>query len=295
MREQGEALYDFLMADEIGALFTASLEQVIHENKNNQARVRLRLKVRNQSQKFSALPFELLRATTKNYGYLARHENVAFVRDLTADPERKFEWQTPLRLLLLTASPQEYGYDPLDLEAEKKKIFDSTRLLRRKGWLRIETLDHVTPTQLEQLAPAKYDLIHYVGHGTINAETQSNCLVLEEEDKTAALVDADYVGQVLRKFSPQLVFLNACKTGEGEEAGVFLNIARELVRGAGAAVIAHQYYVSDFGGVVFSEAFYQAFAETLSPEFALSRARQTLASTSEALASDWASPVYFVQ
>ncbi len=295
MRSEGEALYRFLMAGEVGNLFTASLEQVIHENQTGKTRVMLRLKARNQSKKFSSLPFEILRNTEKNYGYLARHDYVSLVRDLTADPERKLQWQPPLRLLVLTASPNEYGYSTLDIAAEKNKIMHSTRLLRRKGWLRIQTLERVTPARLEKLAPGRFDLIHFVGHGTINAKTQSNCLVLEEAGHHAALADADYLGQLLRRFSPQLVFLNACKTGEGAEQGVFINLARELERTTGATVIAHQYQISDYGGIVFGETFYRVFAETLSPEFALNRARQEVAATSDTLAGDWASPVYFAQ
>jgi hypothetical protein len=295
MRLQGEALYQFLLAGEVGNLFTASLEQVVHENKFGKARVMLRVKARNQSQKFSGLPFEILRNKEKNYGYLARHEYVSLVRDLTADPGRALQWQPPLRLLVLTASPKEYGFGKLDLAAEKNKIVQSTRLLRRKGWLRLHTLDHVTPGRLEKMRAGRFDLIHFVGHGTIAAQTQSNCLVLEDAEHHAALADADYLGQLLRRFSPQLVFLNACKTGEGAEEGVFINMARELERTTGAVVIAHQYQISDYGGVVFGETFYRVFAETLSPEFALNRARQELSATRDALASDWASPVYFVQ
>ncbi|MCI0696860.1 CHAT domain-containing protein [candidate division KSB1 bacterium] len=120
-------------------------------------------------------------------------------------------------------------------------------------------------------------------------------MVFEGSGGEPDLVDAERLGQRLRQIGPRLILLNACATGEGIEKGAFINIGRELQRTTGAAVIAQQYSISDLGGILLSDAFYKTFAETLSPELALNRARQIIAGIGDTLPSDWASPVYFIR
>ena len=289
MRLLGEQLFEFVMAGEVGNLLEASLENTTHADKM------LRLKIRNEASNFDTLPFELLRDSGKDLGFFALNTHVSIVRDLTADPNRELTWELPIRLLIILASPKGFEYSPLDLEAEKRKIQDSARLLRRKGWLKTTILERASAKALEGLPHPRYDIIHFVGHGIISQESQSNCLVLEDANRAPELVNAELMGQKLRQYTPKLILLNACKTAEGTEHGVFLNIAHELQRATGAVVIAHQFAISDYGGIVFSDAFYKAFAETLSAELAVSRARQRIAGTTDTLPSDWASPVYFIQ
>jgi hypothetical protein len=289
MRRLGESLYDFLMAGEIGKVLQESLDYAERENKI------LRLCFRSESAAYDGLPFELLRNTVKDYGYLGLHSHLSIVRDLTADPSRELQWTLPIRLLVLMASPVGNGYGPLEVQAEKDKIVKSTRLLQRKGWLRLQVMDHITRSQLESLPPRSFDIIHFVGHGTIDEASRSNCLVFEGSAGEPDLVDAERLGQRLRQIGPGLILLNACATGEGIEKGAFVNVGRELQRTTGAAVIAQQYSISDLGGILLSDAFYKTFAETLSPELALNRARQIIAGAGDTLPSDWASPVYFIR
>ncbi len=289
MRRLGESLYDFLMAGEVGNVLQASLDYAERENKI------LRLCFRSESAAYDGLPFELLRNTAKDYGYLGLHSHLSIVRDLTADPSAEMEWRLPIRLLVLMASPVGNGYGPLDVQAEKNKIIKSTRMLQRKGWLRLQVIDHITRPQLERLLPNSFDIIHFVGHGTIDEASQSNCLVFEGSAGEPDLVDAERLGQRLRQIGPRLILLNACATGEGIEKGAFVNVGRELQRTTGAAVIAQQYSISDLGGILLSDAFYKTFAGTLSPELALNRARQIIAGAGDTLPSDWASPVYFIR
>lgn len=289
MRLLGESLYDFLMAAEIGNVLQASLDYAERENKI------LRLRFRSESAAYDGLPFELLRNTVKDYGYLGLHRHLSIVRDLSADHSRELQWTLPIRLLVLMASPIGNGYGPLNVQSEKDKIIKSTRLLQRKGWLRLQVIDHITRSRLESLPPSSFDIIHFVGHGTVDQASQSNCLVFEGSAGEPDLVDAERLGQRLRQIGPRLILLNACATGEGIEKGAFINIGRELQRTTGAAVIAQQYSISDLGGIVLSDAFYKTFAETLSPELALNRARQIIAGAGDTLPSDWASPVYFIR
>jgi hypothetical protein len=289
MRALGESLYEFLMADEVGTVFESSLEKAVSANKI------LRLRLRNDNDSFANLPFEILRHAVKDYGYLGLHNHLSIVRDRTADPNPELQWTFPIRLLLLLASPAGNGYLPLDVQTEKNKIIHSTRLLQRRGWLQMQVIDRVTSAKLESLPPNSFDIIHFVGHALIDAATQSNCLVFEDAAGNEDLIDAERLGQRLRQINPRLIILNACATGEGVEKGVFVNIGRELQRTTGAAVIAQQFSTSDLGGIILSDAFYQNFAMTLSPELALNRARPLIAANGDTLPSDWASPVYFTR
>ncbi len=289
MRTLGESLYDFLMAGEVGNILQASLDYAERENKI------LRVGFRSESAAYDGLPFELLRNTVKDYGYLGLHSHLSIVRDLTADPNPELHWAMPIRLLVIMASPVGNGYGPLDVQAEKDKIIKSTRLLQRKGWLKLQVIDHVTRPQLERLLPNSFDIIHFVGHGTLDEASRSNCLVFEGSAGEPDLVDAERLGQRLRQIGPRLILLNACATGEGIEKGAFVNVGRELQRTTGAAVIAQQYSISDLGAILLSDAFYKTFGETLSPELALNRARQIIAGAGDTLPSDWVSPVYFIR
>jgi hypothetical protein len=289
MRKLGESLYEFIMAGEVGSIFEASLENAVNEGRI------LRLRIRSESANFDGLPLEMLRNSVKDYGYLALHNHLSIVRDLTADPSPELHWELPLRLLVLMASPIGGAYPSLNVQDEKRKILHGTRLLQRKGWLKLKVIDHVTHALLEGLPANSFDVIHFVGHGIIDPNTQSNCLVFEDQSGEPDEIDAEYFGQRARQIGPKLILLNACVTGEGTEKGVFINIARELQRTTGAVVIAQQYSISDYGGIVFSDAFYKTFAQTLSPELALNRARQIIAGTMNTLPSDWVSPVYFIR
>lgn len=289
MRRTGESLYEFVMANELGSIFEQSLGIAANERKI------LRLRIRNESTSFADLPFEILRNSTKNFGYLGLHGNISIIRDLTADPDNKIEWSLPLRMLVLIASPSSGGFKPLNVKSEIKKIRKSTYLLKRKGWLRLNILENTTHSQLEKLPEDSFDIVHFIGHGTIDSATQSNCLVLEGPDGKADEVQAEYFGQRLRHIGPKLILLNACETGTGMKGDVFINIARELQRTTNAVVVAQQYLVSDTGGIVFSEAFYKSFAKTLSPEYALVQARKFVASMRNTLPSDWVSPVFFIK
>lgn len=303
VRRLGEALYDFIMAGEVGSDFVASLEKAAAENKI------LRLRLRNETKNFAGLPFELVRNLAKDYGYLGLLPHFSLVRALTADPAAEWRWSPPLRLLVLLASPEsalspitKARYSTLEVEAEKNQILHNTRSLKRKGWLQLTIVDHADRAKIESLPTNSFDVVHFVGHGEIDTRTEyghrthSNNLVLEGKPGEADLIHAENFAHLLRRLGPpRLVFLNACVTGEGIEKNAFVNIGAELQRITGASVIAHQFEVSDYGGILLSDAFYKNFAETFSPELALIHARQSINEVHDTLPSDWVSPVYFIK
>ena len=86
----------------------------------------------------------------------------------------------PLRVLALVSAPE--GFPPLDAKAERRKLDDALAPLVNSGALLVEWLDSATPSELELRISRSDELhvIHYIGHGAYDANTESGILVLED-------------------------------------------------------------------------------------------------------------------
>ena len=75
----------------------------------------------------------------------------------------------------------------------------------------------------------------------------------------------------------RLIFLNACQGAQGGRSDPFAGVAQRLVQQGAPAVLAMQFPVSDAAAIALAQAFYQALADGLPADTALSQARKAIA------------------
>ena len=89
----------------------------------------------------------------------------------------------------------------------------------------------------------------------------------------------------------RLIFLNTCQGAQGGRSDPFAGMAQRLVQQGLPAVLAMQFPVSDAAATALSQAFYQALADGLPADSALSEARKAIAAHGNE--REWATPVLF--
>ena len=89
----------------------------------------------------------------------------------------------------------------------------------------------------------------------------------------------------------RLIFLNACQGAQGGRSDPFAGVAQRLAQQGAPAVLAMQFPVTDGAAIALSQAFYQALADGLPADTALSEARKAIAAQGNPL--EWATPVLF--
>ena len=100
-------------------------------------------------------------------------EEIHLVRNvLTAIPASPIlPTQGPLKILVVTAQP--ISFDKLSVAEETQVIERGFKSLVDDGLVSIDVVARVTPSQLHQhLLTGKFNIVHFIGHGTFNEQTQ---------------------------------------------------------------------------------------------------------------------------
>ena len=148
------------------------------------------------------------------------------------------------------------------------------------------------PALQARLRRGPVDLLHFVGHGFFDAQTNTGGLVFENELGGHEIATAETLSMLLHDHEAlRLVFLNTCQGAQGGRSDPFAGIAQRLVQQGVPAVLAMQFPVSDAAAAALSQAFYQALADGLPADSALSEARKAIAARGNE--REWATPVLF--
>ena len=94
--------------------------------------------------------------------------------------------------------------------------------------------------------------------------------------------------------SLRLVLLNSCEGGKGSAQDVFSSTAAILVRRGIPAVVAMQYAITDQAAMEFPRAFYEALADGLSVDAAVTEARKAV-SLAVANTVEWGTPLLYIR
>lgn len=276
-------------------LFPGEIRRLYDGARAVQPNGRLNLVFTSQVSWMADLPWEFVYDPNRKT-FLAVSE-VNFTRNvLTAIPaERGDALDRKLRILVIVAQP--LGMAHLSVDEETAVIKSGFSRLTEAGIADVEVLLDATPALLHRtLETMDYDIVHFIGHGSYDAESDLGYLFFESEDgRELTRVDSDVLRQIICRRGIRLLVLNACETGRGGIADFNRGVAPALVAGGVPAVIANQYSVLDVSATAFARHFYWALGQGQTLGDAAREARVSVNYSISGEAIDWAVPVVFAR
>jgi outer membrane protein assembly factor BamB len=286
VREVGQQLFQALFSGPVYGMYRASLGMAQQRGK------RLRVVLRLTAPELAALPWETL-FDPETDAYLCRQEPL--VRHVpapyTADP---VEARPPLRILGMVASPR--GLPLLDVEAEKDHLAEALAEPMAEGLVEVVWIPEATWEGVHaQLLAGEWHVLHFVGHGDYDVQTDEGVLALVGADGRADLVDARRLADLLGEAqpTPQLVVLNSCSSGQAGVNDLFSGTAATLARCGISAVAAMQFSISDAAAIAFARGFYTAIAHGRDVDEAARSGRISILGAQGSL--EWVTPVLYVR
>lgn len=223
-------------------------------------------------------------------------EEIHLVRNvLTAIPPSAFPLRRgPLRILVASAQP--VGAGQLSIDQEVEVIRRGFKALEDCGLAKITTLARATPTQLlGHLATGNYSVVHIIGHGVFDDDTQIGAIIMEDDRGGSLPLGERSVREILCKRGVSLVFLNSCQSGAGGRKDLHKGIAQALVSHGLPAAVANQYSVLDSSATSFAQHFYWSLAHGMSIGQAACDARIAVNCSMQGEPIDWAVPVVYAR
>jgi hypothetical protein len=214
------------------------------------------------------LPWELLH---DGHGYLFEGAKPTRIRRRLPNPKSRdvSVVGTPIRILLVTARPEDDACGYIDYRASALPLVEATEALG--GLVHIHVLDPPTLLALrKELGRARrarepYHVVHFDGHGIYDRHAGLGGLCFEDprdadrlEKRRHVTVYTSELGPLLRDHRIPLVFLEACQTAQAEQASE--SVASELLKVGVASVVAMSHSVLVETARRFVEGFYQELA-----------------------------------
>ncbi len=216
--------------------------------------------------------------------------NVVTAIPCEAAPPRK----RPLAILVAAAQPA--GLSALSWEAEAEGIRAGLAPLVERGLARVRVERAVTVEALHRLvADGPCDVLHFIGHGTWDAERRSGSLLLESASGGVAPVEAPVLRALLSGRGLSLVVLNACLSARGSRGDLARGVAPALVAAGIPAVVANQFSVLDAAALVFARELYRSLALGRPLGDATREARLAVRCDAACGPVDWAVPVVYAR
>jgi tetratricopeptide (TPR) repeat protein len=285
VQDFGRGLFESLLVGDVRTRYEMSLSEARRQGKG------LRLKLRIHPSELAVLPWEFLYDAERDR-YPSLSSNTPLVRYLDLpQPVEPLRVSPPLRVLGMVTSP--LGLDPLDVEHEKRLVEEAIKGLREGGLLELTWLEGQTWRHLQRaMRRGPWHVFHFVGHGGFDAATEEGALALSNDAGQMHLLRATGLAELLDDHYPlRLVFLNSCEGARGSESDAFSSTAATLVRRGVPAVVAMQYEITDRAAIEFSRDFYEALADSLPVDAAVTEARAAVSMDS---ILEWGTPVLYM-
>ncbi|MBA3792013.1 MAG: CHAT domain-containing protein, partial [Rubrobacter sp.] len=286
VQDFGRSLFDALLAGEVRTRYEVSLREARRQNRG------LRLKLRIQPPELAVLPWEFLYdAERDRYPCLSNKTPLVRYLDLP-EPVEPVRVSPPLRVLGMVTSPQ--GLAPLDVEHEKRLVEEALKELRTGGLVELTWLEGQTWRHLQRrMRLGEWHIFHFIGHGGFDPATEEGAIALAGEDGRLNLLRARSLAELLNDHYPlRLAFLNSCEGARGNDSDAFSSTAATLVRCGIPAVVAMQYEITDKAAIEFSRDFYEAVADGLPIDAAVTEARAAVSMDSML---EWGTPVLYMR
>jgi tetratricopeptide (TPR) repeat protein len=285
VQDFGRSLFESLLVGDVRTRYEMSLSEARRQGKG------LRLKLRIQPSELAVSPWEFLYDAQRDR-YPSLSSNTPLVRYLDLpQPAEPLRISPPLRVLGMVTSP--LGLEPLNIEHEKRLVEEATRGLREGGLLELTWLEGQTWRHLQRaMRRGPWHVLHFVGHGGFDAATEEGALALSDDAGHMHLLRARGLAELLDDHYPlRLVFLNSCEGASGSESSAFSSTAATLVRRGVPAVVAMQYEITDRAAIEFARDFYEAVADGLPVDAAVTEARAAVSMDSML---EWGTPVLYM-
>ncbi len=159
-------------------------------------------------------------------------------------------------------------------------------------------VDRLVPPSIEavqrQLLRQEYHILHFLGHGSFDAEAGDSVLLLQDEAGQPQVVSGQNFSTLVRDHcSLRLALLNACQGAEAAVGDAYSGVAQRLVRDGIPAVIAIRTAISDKAGIALARSFYGALADGAAVDTALAEARKAL--FTGGFQTEWGTPVLYMR
>jgi hypothetical protein len=260
-KEDGQRLFHWFFADE-------RLRRAWAEVRGQASYRQIRLRIDAAAPELHALPWEQLRLA----GEAAEDQVLSAARATPFSRYLAGRWypgravlQRPIRILAAIAGPENldaFNLAPIDAEQELSLLRAATAGLDAEL---IVLPQPCTPLALEMALHEGYHVLHFVGHGTVNAQGQAALFLADENNQVQLVRDEALAGVFARQLANsdrsedeqlRLVFLSSCQAGTRSPHNAFAGLAPQLVAAGVPAVLAMQDRVSVETAQQFATVFY---------------------------------------
>jgi len=288
VQDFGRDLFDTLLSGEVRSRYDVSQREAAGRGKG------LRLKLRIQVPGLAALPWEFL-YDPRQAEYVCLSRNTPVVRYLELpQPIQPLAVTPPLRILGMIASPRDLP--ELDVARERQRVERAIQDLRAQGLVELHWMERQTWRDLQRaMRRGPWHVFHFIGHGGFDRAADEGFVALVDREGETYRLSATQLGRLLADHRwLRLVLLNACEGARGSKLDIFSSTATILVRRGIPAVLAMQYEITDRAAIEFARAFYEALAEAMPIDAAVSEARKAV-SLAVANTVEWGTPVLYMR
>jgi hypothetical protein len=274
-RPLGELLFSRLFPGAVNGLYQRCRGRLAEGT--GKLRVRIRAAARatdHEIRDLHSIPWELLH-DPHGAGFLALDHQVQLVRYLNLPapvPGELVLTGRKLEILVASASPSDrepLRWDDEHASIERAFAGSATRVKLLRGATRDKLF--------AELSTQRYDVLHFIGHGTGPADHQPGTILLEDEHGLSQPVSAGKLAELLQVTRPPLlVFLNACSTAElavQSHRDLASSVAPALALRGIPAVVGMVNLVYDTDAITFARTVYERLAQGASLEAAVHAAR----------------------
>ncbi len=284
----GRDLFNALFVGDVRSRYDVSQREATQQGKG------LRLKLRIESPELAALPWEFL-FDSRQAEYLCLSRNTPVVRYLELpQPIMPLTVAPPLRILGMVANPR--NLCELDVTREKQRVENATKDLHQLGMVELTWLDGQTWRDLQRtMRYGPWHVFHFIGHGGFDSNADEGLITLADDQGLSHNLTATQLGRLLADHrSLRLVLLNACEGARGGKLDVFSSTASILVQRGIPAVLAMQYEITDRAAIELARAFYEALADEMPVDAAVTEARKAV-SLAVNNTVEWGTPVLYMR
>jgi formylglycine-generating enzyme required for sulfatase activity len=287
VQELGRTLFNALFPGEARGLYYECRRTAAQ----NGAGVRVRLRL--LSPELTTVPWEFLYDDT--YGeYLCLSRDTPFVRMLSVPkPLTPLRIAPPLRILGFACSPA--GLPPLDVNLERSRLEQALSRLQARGLVHLEWLENPTWRDLQRTMRAgPWHVFHFVGHGAFDSDREEGTILLLDDNGAPRPLTASQLALLLANHGfLRLAVINACESAQSSRRDMFASIAASLLRSGLPAVIAMQQEITDRASIEFTTTFYEAIADGMPLDTAMSEARVSVCVAYNDCV-EWGTPVLYL-
>jgi WD40 repeat protein len=282
VKAMGGRLYRALFYGDLEVSLLRSLDAAA--NKGAGLRIRLHL---SDAPRLAELPWEFLydQARDRFFCLSAWTPLVRFLE--VPDPPRPLMVDLPLRVLVLVASPSDAAR--LDAEREWSNLLKALAPLKRAGQVKVTRLESGTVAALQQELRDDWHVLHFIGHGGFDPQTQDGVLILEGPSGHSRFVSGKDLGILLHDSDLGLVVLNSCEGARADPRDPFAGTAQSLIQQGIPAVVAMQFKITDRAAIGLARGLYAALADGYPLDAALAETRKDIWLDGNKV--EWATPV----